>query len=158
MNVQLWEARSHFAFFTGLVFCICLLLLSKTYWNRCFSKVLRCSECSNFSVFFMFSIPSPYLYIFSFSVLLICCFLKEWFTWNFNYFSLTFLNLRTLNYVNQSLYYLKIYIFIILTIFSWLSSFELRTHLLFWRQWENNKILSLKCFRKNLFVFICVEA
>ena len=40
------------------------------------------------SVFFMFSIPSPYLYIFSFSVLLICCFLKEWFTWNFNYFSL----------------------------------------------------------------------
>lgn len=90
MNVQLWEARSHFAFFTGLVFCICLLLLSKTYWNRCFSKVLRCSECSNFSVFFMFSIPSPYLYIFSFSVLLICCFLKEWFTLNFNYFSLTF--------------------------------------------------------------------
>ena len=40
--------------------------------------------------FFMFSIPSPYLYIFSFSVLLICCFLKEWFTLNFNYFSLTF--------------------------------------------------------------------
>ena len=39
-----------------------------------------------------------------------------------------------------------------MTFFSLLSSFELRTHLLFWRQWGNNKALFLKCFRKSVFM------